>query len=161
MTDTNSPLNKLLPVILEAVMEWQTKNTPEVIKAGVIKRLNAASSEITMKLLGFNTKYGGDWEIDHCNGRSGNSLAGDRLMRNQKAAIEEWLSMFETPTLSPAAIKRLNKSARDDYESNLYSAVRSAMHLRATRDAEKIVNSLAETDISKYIQAINLLNLPD
>lgn len=35
----------------------------------VVKDLNASKRAVTLKMLGLDNRWGGEWEVDHCNGR--------------------------------------------------------------------------------------------
>lgn len=78
-----NPLNDMLGVVLQAVSDWRAKNTESALKTRVHELLDRNSKEITMKLLGFDSRYVKQWELDHCNGRAGESAAGDYLKRVQ------------------------------------------------------------------------------
>ena len=54
MTTPIKPLDAILPLIAEAVSEWQADHSPEVIKAKIKKLLDTNSKEVVLKLLGFN-----------------------------------------------------------------------------------------------------------
>jgi hypothetical protein len=82
-----NPVDSLLTSIACAVEEWKAKNTKEVIKTTVTELLDKESKQLTLKLLGFEDRWG-KWEVDHCNGRGGESAAGDYLRIAQKTAIQ-------------------------------------------------------------------------
>lgn len=153
-----NPIDELLPVIAQAVEEWKLKNTASEIKTKIIRLLDTNSKEITMKLLGFDHRWG-KWELDHCNGRSGNSVAGDFIRNSHAEAIKEWLAQVSMPTLDTATKNKLIKQAQHTYEDYLGRAVRNAMEKKATNDAEQIIAHVTQSQqIDKHIQALKLLN---
>lgn len=153
-----NPLDQLLPAIATAVHQWKRDNTPEAITATVTRLLDKNSEEITKKLLGFTDTWG-KWELDHCNGRGGDSAAGDFIRKTQQAAIEAWLSTVLMPKLTPALAKSLNKQAQCEYAERLRGMVKQRVYALADRDAEAIIAGLVEsTGIDKFIQTTKLLN---
>lgn len=148
----------LLPFIAAAVDEWQKKNPPEVIKQRVFDRLDGMQEEIAMKLLGFNQSWG-KWEVDHCNGRSGNSAAGDYLRNVQREAVQEWLKQLKFPTMSATHKKQIESSISDEYKNRMSSAMRRKAEEQANEDLNRVFAELSETSlINKYLSTIELLN---
>ena len=148
----------LLPFIAAAVDEWQEKNPPDVVKQKVFDRLDAMQDEIAMKLLGFKQSWG-NWEVDHGNGRSGNSAAGDFIKRVQQDAIEEWFRTVAMPTLSETEQLALQKSMQAHYESCLKKDLRSRVASAAKHDLDTLVNKLvASNQIDNYLRVQELIN---
>lgn len=139
------PVNDLLGTIAQATEDWKAVNTPEVIKKRVFKQLTTASDEIVMKLLGFDCRWDKKWELDHCNGRAGDSAAGDFIRDANQDAIKEWLATVAMPQITPALQKRLQKMAQEEYESHITRHVRTAITARAEKDLNEFIHSLAET----------------
>lgn len=161
MTASTNPIDQVLPAIAQAVAEWQTKNTEEVIKATVKRKLDQASEEITLKLLGFNNSWG-KWELDHCNGRAGESAAGDFIKKVQQEAIQEWLTSVMLPKVTPQLASKLKAEAQREYADTLLSKVRQLARNKADADASNLINKIIESkDVDKYIKTMKLLNPND
>jgi hypothetical protein len=159
MTETKNPIDKVLPLITKAVAEWQFKNDEETIRTAIHKRLDKESDQITMKLLGFNVSYGRDWELDHCNGRSGNSAAGDFIRKAQQVAIEQWLRDIPLPVMSAALKKRLHKKMNDVYESSILDKVCVMAKAKADHDLTALLETLTPSnDLENYIKTIKLIS---
>jgi hypothetical protein len=157
MTEFVNPVDQLFPVIAEAVQEWKKVNTPAVITEKVKRALDRSNHEVTLKLLGFKNNYG-DWELDHCNGRSGNSAAGDYLRSTQQAAIQDWFATNLMPVLSPTALKRLQKQMNDEYLNTLHNALRKVVIEKATKDANLLIADLSkDTNSDKFFKLMNLV----
>ena len=75
----------------EAQQKWMKDNTKESIEKEVYDTLEKRKSEVVAKLLGFDPHWG-KWELDHCNGRSGNSDAGMYLAQCSKHVVKDWLT---------------------------------------------------------------------
>ena len=153
-----NPLDQLLPAIASAVHQWKADNTTESIKLKVTHLLNKNSEEITKKLLGFTNNWG-KLELDHCNGRSGNSAAGDFIRKTQQDAIEAWLSTVIMPNLTPALAKSLQKQAQREYDEILRNSVKQRVQAIAARDINTVVEKIIDSSgIDKFIQTTKLLN---
>lgn len=154
-----NPIDELVPVIAQAVEEWKLNNTATVVKDKITRLLDANSKEITMKLLGFDNRWN-KWELDHCNGRSGNSAAGDFLRSTQAEAIKEWLAQVSMPTLDTKTKNKLIKQAQATYEDYLSKTVRAAIERKATADADLVIAHLTQSQqIDKHLQVLKLINL--
>lgn len=145
-------------MIAAAVAEWKNKNTPEKFAKDVETLLTKRSEEIVLKLLGFDNHWG-RWEVDHCNGRGGESAMGDYLRSTQKAAIEQWLRNVELPAIPAQATKKMKSDYLYEYKEQMAKHLQQAAHKRAEEDAQKIVDQLTTTDhIQNYIKAMNLIS---
>lgn len=158
MTQPLNPVDGLLAAIACAVEEWKGKNTAEAIKKTVTDLLNKESEQITLRLLGFNDRYG-KWEVDHCNGRGGNSAAGDYLRTFQKTAIQEWFQSVAMPKITPALQKNLAKDLQKTYDEFLSRGVREEVIAQAGRDAKELVKQLTVSNQAEnYLKVLTLLN---
>ena len=154
-----NPIDELLPVIAQAVATWKLNNTAPIVKDKITRLLDANSKEITMKLLGFDKRWN-EWELDHCNSRSGNSAAGDFIRSTQAEAIKEWLAQVSMPTLDTKTKNKLLKQAQATYEDYLGRAVRAAIERKAAADADLVIAHLTQSQqIDKHLQALKLINL--
>ncbi len=152
------PVDSILPHIAAAVAEWKAENTEESIKATVIGLLEKESKQIVLKLLGFNESWG-KWEVDHCNGRGGQSAAGDFLTKVQQGAIEEWLKTTVMPTLDKKTRDSMLKSAQSEYTYNLTRLVREYAISQAESDAKAVIAQLVESDqVGNYLKAMALID---
>lgn len=81
-------------------------NLEEKIENMLDRRLQ----ELVGKYLGFDNKWG-RWELDHCNGRSGESAAGDFLRSKVQEGTKKWLEKQagNLPDLPKSAIADLKK----------------------------------------------------
>ena len=161
MADTINPLDELLPVIAAAVAEWKVDNTPEKIKERVQKHLTKSGEEITLKLLGFNkdTWRESAWELDHCNGRSGNSAAGDYLRKQQQVAIQEWLSTVTLPPLSAKAQKDMVNEYISDYKTEMRSILRRKACEQASEHANELISKVvASNNLANHLKVMQLID---
>lgn len=160
LPDSN-PIDKLIPLIATTTNTWLEEALSK-IESQVIQKLDRSRDEIVMKLLGFNKdSWGGNWSLDHCNGRAGESAAGTFLRNKHAEAITEWLSNFEAPVLSAKDKKDLEKRFKDAYlrecESSIYSMAKS----KADRDMRDLLDNLAPSkQIENYLKTVSLIDPP-
>lgn len=153
-----NPSNKLLKHVIEGIDDWVATNPPEKIKADVFKRLDKSREEIVLKLLGFEKDYNGGWKIDHCNGRSGNSIAGEYLKTHQTAIVNEWLAQAKMPEMTKTLEKSLTSGAVDEYQYEFRKRFREAVAAKAKQDAEELFSQISEdSTLEKYFKTIKLL----
>lgn len=158
MTPLENPIDALLPVIAKAVSEWQQVNTEQKLSASVKAMLDKESQQITLKLMGFDEGYGG-WSLDHCNGRAGNSTAGDYLRNAQGEAIKQWLSTVSMPVLNEELKASLQKEAQRSYDQHLATKIRALAIQQAETDAEALVAAVTQSNhIESYIKMMRLIN---
>ena len=151
---TEYPMKEVIPLIEKAINEWHAKNQPEDIVEYIHKKLDKSRDEVLLKLMGFyKDNWKGNWVLDHCNGRSGNSIAGDYLRSVQQDAINDWLSKVALPKLSKTDSDRIAASFRAEYQRHLKRAVESYAQKKADEHARQLVDALVPTPaIDQYLQ---------
>ena len=115
-------------------------------ESGAIERrvrdtLEERSDRVVLQLLGFELEWGGrEWKVDHCNGRSGESAAGDWLRKRAGDAVRAWLDD------QAGALPQLPKSAvadlRREYQQALHRALSIMLRRRAEVDAAAMVEGI-------------------
>lgn len=119
---------EMAAMTLVAVEEWRAKNPPEVIEKRVFEMLDNSLNTIVPKLLGFNTHYRGSegirWEIDSCNGRAGDSAAGDYLRACARDSIKAWFDNID--------MKKVDINLKELADS-LYNQQRSRLQYESER----------------------------
>lgn len=119
--------------------EWLEKID---VKARITQLLDARMEEVVAKLLGFNSRWRGEWEVDSCNGRMGESAAGDYLREKCGVAVKEWLDKAagDLPPLPKAAVRSLVSR----YHEMLERAILGEIQKKAQRDAQAMVESMIQ-----------------
>ena len=155
-----NPIDDLLPVISQAVADWQAKHTPKELTQRVNKLLNDSCEEIIFKLLGFNKdKWDGRWSLDHCNGRSGESAAGDYLRRVQADAIKEWLAKIPMPTMSTKMLAEFKKQYQTEFNSRVKYQMRRLIEQEADKRAEQLFKELTQSNqVNDFIKVMQLIS---
>lgn len=153
-----NPIDSLLVTIATAVESWKVAQDPEELKKTIFNKLDSKRDEVMLKLLGFNDSWG-KWEVDHCNGRSGESSIGDFLKTAQQKAIKEWLATSLPLTLSPKTLSSLQKSVQKEYELSIRRELHSAVRDKADKDLECLLGKiLGSNQLANYIKAMKLIN---
>jgi hypothetical protein len=135
-----SPVIETVDHIHKAIDSWLQKNTEERLTERVHHLLDENQKKIVLTLLGFENRWGG-WEIDHCNGRSGNTPVGEYISQTHEEAIKEWLSQVKLPTMTPTIKKQITQEMERHYQSE----VRRRMHDVVVAKAQADVDTLMET----------------
>lgn len=134
----------------ELLASWEealTEATREALGASgsaadVVREILARKrEEIVVKLLGFDSRWG-EWDLDHCNGRSGDSAAGDYLRSRAGQAVKAWLDeqAGDLPELPKRAIDSLRREYLAAYESELGRALRQLAQSRAREDVQSVAD---------------------
>ena len=145
-------LQSLVPIINGAIHEWLERQNPQAIRKKVFDTLEAAKDEVAPKLMGFNKgSFGRGWEIDHCNGRSGESAIGDYMRKHQQEGIQQFIEQLNLPSLRPFTEEEI-EAMRRDYRERVINRTRQAVGHRAESDAIRLVNSLSVDDLVSAIQ---------
>lgn len=154
----DKPIDSILPFIAAGVADWKATHTEEHVKQSVTDMLDRERKQIVLKLLGFNESWG-KWELDHCNGRAGNSAAGDFLHTVQKEAIQAWMAGNIMPILDNKTQVALQKSAQVEYNNALTQAVKRLATVQANTDAQELIKRIvASNQLDNYIKAMNLID---
>ena len=150
-------LASLVPIINQAVHEWMQDQDPVAIKKKVFSTLNKAKDEIAPKLLGFTRdSWNNKWEIDHCNGRSGESSLGDYLKQHQEAGIKQFIEELDLTTVRPFT-KSEKDEMRSDYRRRVINKVRESVRVRAEQDAARLLNSISVDNLVDLIKQTEAL----
>lgn len=143
-----------LSVIGNAVARWKEDNSATTLAYKVRKQLDEKQETIICQLLGFKESWG-KWEVDHCNGRSGNSAAGDYLREVRKEAIKEWFESVQLPNMPASTVKSL----KSEYLRTLEYAVKESLSRIARQKADAIANEMIEQCLNDEGAAQNYFKL--
>jgi glutathionyl-hydroquinone reductase len=153
----NNPIDDLLPEIAATVERWKAQNTPVKLQADIFRRLDKERDVILLKLLGFDASYGG-WNLDHCNGRAGESTAGLFLKQVQGEAIKDWLTRTVMPTLTDERRESIMKGMAQHYESLFREGLKKAIADKAKADIAAVMDEIAKcNNIDKYLKVLGLI----
>ena len=155
--DLTNPFQVVLESIVLALNEWHALHTPEEIKRDLFARMDKAQQQILLKLLGFNNSWG-NWELDHCNGRSGNSAAGDYLRKQQAENIKAWLDQVTRPKIPKKAIESLVADYQSNFDWEITRRLEEMAKQAATEYLDKVKAQLTETSAAdQYNKVLEML----
>jgi len=148
--------------IQAAYMKWLAENTPETIQKKCLNILNKSQDDILRTLLGFEKDSWGrqEWKVDHCNGRAGESAAGDYLRRHQQVAIDQWLDQVDMPEMTSSMKKSMEKEAFNMFERTFIRTLEAKVTKYAEDQASTFFNSIIEsqkTQVNAQMKALELL----
>ena len=150
--------DELVAVINSALESWHEANSPEAIRKRVHEQLDKDSKQVVLKLLGFNYNWGNSWELDHCNGRSGNSIIGDYLKKTQEQILHEWFAKIPLPELNKTETAQLSKSFASAYKEAFRSYISKAAVRKAEADAQALIDSISPSKfLDNFMQLQKLL----
>ena len=145
-------LQSLVPIINGAIHEWLEKQNPKDIRKKVFDTLEAAKDEVAPKLMGFNKGFfGRGWEIDHCNGRAGESIIGDYMRKHQQEGIQQFIDQLNLVSLRPFSKGEI-EDMRKEYRQRVINKTREAVRDRAEIDAVRMVNQISVDDLVTAIK---------
>lgn len=149
---------QLIQQIEKILDEWHQTNKESDLRKLIFDKLNKSRDDVLYKLMGFKPEYNNIWNIDHCNNRSGNSIAGDYLKATQGAVINEWLAQVAMPVLTEQMKHNLKASYQAEYQRVFQAKVKEFAAKQASDDAKEAVDLLAKGfPIDGYLQLKGLL----
>lgn len=102
-------------------------------------------NEIILKLLGFDRRWHNTgYEIDHCNGRAGESFIGDYIKKTCQDKLKEWTDKIDLVSieLPKSALDSLRKEFIQRYEYILRNVLLKQAEALATKAAEDYLRSV-------------------
>lgn len=132
-------------VINEELNAWKKENLrQDKIAKYVRETLNKNRDQILLKLLGFDNRWSdGKWELDHCNGRSGDSIAGDILRQHVAQAVECWIKEQAFHDL-PKMADSLKKELQNEFEHEFHKEALKILRQMASQYAAVVASQIFE-----------------
>ena len=113
----------------------------EKLKDDVSRRLDSRLEELISKYMGFNNHWG-KWELDHCNGRQGESAAGDFIKKEVATTCQEWLKKQAGNLMDIKLTANAIASLRSYYIECLEREIRDTLKYKAVSDAQEAVRKM-------------------
>jgi hypothetical protein len=130
--------------------EWAKTNLTEAaIIRRVLDSLEKQFDQLIPEILGFENR-GFGWELDHCNGRAGESVLGGMIRQSAQKAVDALQTDLENWKPKPAMMQAIRKEFAEVVQRHM----REDTHRRATVVAQQYVNDVVN-------KAIEHLNEPD
>lgn len=130
----------------EQAVAWiERMQSTGAIERRVRDELDKRADAVVVQLLGFDWDSGirSAWKLDHCNGRAGNSAAGDWLRKRAANEIRAWLDdqAGSLPALDDDSVASL----RGEYTRVLKYELGKALRKRAEADAAAMVDEIVKS----------------
>ena len=127
--------------IEDAKTAWYEKNDHKTIAKKVQKRLDTQAEQAFMQLLGFSKDSWGHsvWEVDHCNGRSGQSDVGISSTAIVKDVLDKWL-----------------KANRDEFEKFLTLKIKTQFKKELNNQLYYHVNKAVKELLDRYMESTSM-----
>jgi hypothetical protein len=106
--------------------------------------LDQNKDKAVMALLGFEARWGQSWTVDHCNGRSGESAAGDHLKQICSKTIKEWFAKFPMPEMTASLKKQLESTYQKEFREYALREIRNFAKAAADEAVQDIHKELSE-----------------
>ena len=148
-------VNSMLDIsnaVQDAKEKWHKDNTLDAIQKQVSDKLDTQVQQVLMQILGFSKDSWNRsvWEVDHCNGRAGNSIAGTSATELATRTLDTWMKQHEQELVShintkiEAAVKKeLNNVLEYKLRAAVTAAVESELSSISTEIVQKELKDLS------------------
>lgn len=128
--------------------------TPEYIEKRVHDIINKNVNDVILKLLGFNNRWMSNdaYEIDHCNGRSGESFIGTYIKKQASEKLKQWADSVNISEV------KLPKSAVQDMEKEFVAIYTRELRETLANRAITLAQETAEEYLKDLISEIPSIN---
>lgn len=120
--------------------------TPEYIERRVHEIISKNTNDVILKLLGFDSRWHSDgkYEVDHCNGRQGNSFIGDYIRQQANEKLKAWIDKtnISEVVLPKSAIQDMEKEFVAIYTRKLRETLANRAITLAQETAEEYLKDL-------------------
>ena len=130
----------------EGVKTWMILNSGTKLKNSVFAYLEKNKEKMIMKILGFENQWGDhSWNIDHCNGRGGESSEHDHLKKQMSKQIDEFFETVIIPPMSIALKKKIIKDQQARIRYQIEKKVSVILDDQIETFAKEIVSQITDT----------------
>lgn len=132
-------MTKVEELVEQSKQEWIKQNLSD-LPARVDKALDGHFDGLIARLLGMDNRWARrEWELDHCNGRQGNSFLGVEI----KEQIEQIVGPLVVSLVKDVKLTdKQTKAIQDEYRTQLGREVMNAAHKFAAEEAYRIVEQV-------------------
>lgn len=153
-TEFKSPVDALLPAIMEAAAEWEKTNTQEAIKSKVKSLLDKYQMDMIMTLAGFEQSFG-RW---HLKSNQKDSPAYYFIREAMQDAVKEFLADMPKLTVTPAIKKKINSELSAEFRYMISEGVKSQAKSFLKEEANELIQEMLKSALlEKVIKTKNLI----
>ena len=137
---------------------YQDHNTASKVKRQVRDTLDKDRDNIVAKVLGFDNRWRGEWEIDHCNGRE--SPLSQLIKTEAEEAAKVWIKdCLHTKDL-PALTNQQKKAIQIDYADRFKRYLNDELSDRIRKAASEVAAKLAVEIVEPYLLKLQTAGSP-
>jgi hypothetical protein len=125
-----SKMEEFLNGIDKAVQQQFNSVSPQAIVDSIIKDFMSQRAEVVSKLMGFEGGNSNRWNIDHCNGRAGNSPIGD------------WISEAFSEQIKPIIMETFNEMLADGFKDQVKRKLKEELNSKMSWGIRNITDDL-------------------
>lgn len=126
-----------------------SKLDPVALADRIEKKMNKCWEDLALKMLGMDNRWGGKWEVDHCNGRQ--HSIGDMLKQRANEAVSEFLKRAGDALPSIEIEGSLAEAMVKEYNDQVKRRMKEVLRDRAAQDVEDFVNAKLEHAIDLHM----------
>lgn len=141
-----------LTTIIEEQIDKQIAKELSTLGAKVENFINARFLEAIAKALGFNNRWDGRWEVDHCNGR--NSFFTDHISREAKEHATRMANMFLVSDmglfLEDEEIEAMKQACKKDFREYVKRDLDREMRTRVDHVVKRVLDSIIDESLIEH-----------
>lgn len=154
-TEFKSPVDALLPAIMEAAAEWEKANTPESIKSRVKSLLDKRQMEMFMALAGFEQSFG-TWQIK---ADQKDSPAYNLIREAMQEATKEFLAEMPKMPITPRIKKQVQSELTAEFRYLISQEVKRQAKVFLKEEADELIQEMLKSVLlEKVIKTKKLIN---
>lgn len=123
------------------IIKQHNKYDPKALIDNIVSDFEKQKIKVLADLCGFNSRWGEGWEVDHCNGRAGNSPIGESIKQECRDFLTEWVKTnLDKVAVQEELMKTLNKAVQKEINDNLFG-YNSQLNKFIAKEVEAIVKT--------------------
>ena len=146
-THFESPVDALLPTIMEAAAEWEKANTPDVIKQKVNALLDKHHSEMFLALAGFEYSFG---KLQLKSSQK-DSPAYELIREAMQKAVKELLADLPKLTITPTARKQIHSDLTAEFRYLVGQEVKQQAKTYLREEATELINEMLKSALLEKV----------
>ena len=127
----------------------------ESVAKEIVSDLNKQKRDVTLRLLGLDSRWGKAWEVDHCNGRE--SPITKYLAEESQETIRAWVNEAVTEVLTTEMKSKIMKDAKSALKKEVERQIRDNLgSYRLGEQAKPIINQLFQQAADEVREELGL-----
>lgn len=127
----------------------------ESVAKEIVNDLNKQKRAVTLRLLGLDSRYGREWEVDHCNGRE--SPITKYLAEESQETIRAWVNEAVQEVLTTELKSKIMTAAKGALKKEIERQVRdNTGSYRLGEQAKPLINALFQQAADEVREELGL-----